>query len=349
MNNVQEEWLPSEYYQEGMHSTSVFFSLIGIPTTVGSIVSNVSSFAALAFFIFCGFFVLAPDQTLRMGKIRRALKRSWIYFAILFVIYFVLSLIYLAYFGTLNQLASPEFLRLRNLFNFLVLNIWPLPVGSGIWFIQSLAYAYLFFYVAEKSKLSKFYLPIFIFLVAFMLLSGEFAKVVGFPYFGYPYIPGGFLTKAIPYMLLGMFLRKIVDRLARIKWSVYLIAFFSGAAVTVGEYFLLSYLGLLVYTGNTIGHAIMAISFCCMALTKPDFVDNFFGELGESYALRMYALCQPFDFLLWLVLQQISPETFLQINAYRSFIALAVCFLLTFLISFFKFEINEGRKQNSQT
>ena len=347
----------SEFYNEGLHSTSVscaklllmpfvFFALLGFPTVIGGYVSAVSSFAAAAFFILCGFFTLAPDRGLRQKKVRRALKRSWILFAVLFVAYVALSVAYLAYMGTLNQLFSAEFLRFRTLINFLVFNVWQLPIGSEIWFMQSLAYAYLFFLLAEKLKLSKLYLPLLVVLLVAMLLCGEFAKLAGFPHFGYAYIPGGAITKAIPFMLIGMFLRKGIDKLARIPWFIYLIAFFLGAGLTVGEYILLSRLGLLVYTGNVIGHAVMAISLCCMALTKPDAVDNFFGDHGESYALRMYALCQPVDFLLWFVLHLLFRESMVQVLQFRSLIGLAVCFGLAFLISFLKFSIRDANRKS---
>lgn len=327
----------------------VFFALLGFPSAVGGYVSAVSGFAAAAFFIFCGFFTLAPDRKVRMEKIGRALKRSWILFAILFVFYFALSVAYLAYMGTLNQLFSAEFLRLRVLFNFLVLNVWPLPVGSGIWFIQSLAYAYLFFLLAEKLKLSKFYLPLLVLLLAFMFLCGEFALVVGFPYFGYPYLPGGAITKAIPFMLIGMFLRRGIDRLARIPRFVYVITFFFGAALTVGEYLLLARLGLFVYAGNAIGHAVMAISLCCVALTKPDTVEHLFGEHGESYACRMYVFCQPIDLLLWFFFRALFPEYLTQVTNYRAFIGLVLCFALAFLIGWIKFEICHARQMREET
>ena len=357
LEELEEQIKPSEFYHEGLHSTSVsfvklllmpfvFFAMLGFPTAYGNYISVVSGFAAAAFFIFCGFFTLAPDQKVRHEKIGRALKRSWILFAVLFVFYLALNVAYFAYMGALKQLFSPELLRLRVFFNFLVLNVWPLPVGSGIWFIQSLAYAYLFFFLAEKLKLSKFYLPLLIVLLVAMLLCGEFAKIVGFPYFGFPYIPGGVFTKAIPFMLIGMFLRKGIDKLARIPWFVYLITFFLGIGITVGEFSLLARLGLLVYTGNAIGHAVMAISLCCLALTKPDAVDNFLGEHGESYAFRMYAHCQPIDFLLWFVLLELFPEYVAMLTEYRGLIGLAVCFILAFLIGLIKFVLLAARQQN---
>ncbi len=270
--NESTKTLPSEFYKEERFSTHVnlmkfllmpfvFFALfgflVGFPVarvqTVGNYVSAISNFAALAFFIFCGFFTLVPERKKRLKKLSRGLKRSLLFFAILFVGYLAVNVIYLAAIGELRSLISPEILRKRTIFDFLVLSVWPLPVGSGIWFIQSLAYAYLFFFLAEKLKLSKIYIPLLVVLAVLALLSGELAKIVGFPYLGYSYIPGGFLTKAIPFMLVGMLLRKYVDRLARIPRYVFGITFLAGILCSVGELFLLAWTGKLAYTGNMIG------------------------------------------------------------------------------------------------
>ena len=176
MNESSQQKL-STFYDEGNISPLVnlvkfllmpfvFFGLLGFPVlsflegrglTISTIISNyvnaISGFAGLAFFTLCGFFVLVPDRERRMRKITRALGRSFFTFVILFVCYLAINLFYFYYTGRMDQLLSPELLRLRTPFNFLVLNVWPLSVGGGIWFIQSLLYAYLFFFVVEKIKL----------------------------------------------------------------------------------------------------------------------------------------------------------------------------------------------------
>ena len=319
----------------------VFFALLGVPISgiAGNYINTISSFSGLAFFVFCGFFVLAPDPEKRMRKLTRALKRSWLFFAILFVLYLAINIAYLAYIGNLKALTDPEFLRKRTFFEFFVLNVWPLPVGKSIWFIQSLAYAYLFLFLAEKLKLSKIYLPLLIVLWIFLLASGEFAGIVRISYFGYPYIPGGFLTKALPFMLFGMFLRKYIDRLARIPRFVYAITFFAGIVLSVGELFLLSKLGKLVYSGNMIGYAVIAISVCCFAVTEPDIGNSFLGSHGGSYARRMYAAAQPVSLLVWMFCNEFYPDGLQTVNQFGSVICFVICFAIAVLIGFFRFKI----------
>ena len=329
----------------------VFFSLLGapIPGIVGNYVNAISGFASLAFFTLCGFFVLIPEDERRLRKITRALWRSLVGFLLIFVCYVAINLFYLQYNNGLSQLIGPEVLRLRTPFNFLVLNVWPLPVGSSIWFIQSLLHAYLFFFIVEKIKLSKtwFYLTVLVLLLAFMLYSGEFSGLANFSLLGYSYIPGGAITKAIPFMIIGMFLRRGVDRLAKIPRFVYLISFFAGIACSVAELYLLSKAGKLIYTGNMIGYAIMAISIVCFAVTSPELdEDSFFGNHGRSYARRMYAFCQPCAFFLWFLFVLLDRlAIWLRISQYQSLICFAICFGLAVLIGWIRYKISTLRER----
>lgn len=325
----------------------VFVALLGFPAPgiVGNYVNLLSHFAALAFFIFCGFFVLVPDDAKRMRKLKRALKRSSIFFLILFAGYFAVNVFYLWLIGSLKSLTAMW--RLRAVFDFLVLNVWPLPMGSSIWFVQSLLYAYLIFFILEKLELSKFYTPLLVVLLVFMLFSGEFAKLAGFPHFGYYYIPGGTLTKTLPFMLIGMLLRKNIAKLARIPRYVYMITFFAGALCAIGEFLLLQRLGLLVYTHNAIGFAVMALSVCCFAISKPEAKESFLAEHGGHYARRMYVLCQPVFMLLWLFHLRFHPLVLSSFIRFGSVICFPICFGLAFVIGWvkFRFDLWHGKRK----
>ena len=318
----------------------VFFAILGFPTFggVGNYVSALSNFASLSFFILCGFFTLTPDRNKRMRKITRALKRSAIFAGVLFVVYIALNIVYLAYIGGLEKLASPEFSRMRTFFNFFVLNMWPLPIGVGFWFIQSLLYAYLFFFVAEKLKLYKSYVPVLIVLYVFMVLTGELAAISRFSLFC------GFLTRAIPFMIIGMLLRKYVDKLYRIPRVWYLITFAIGIIMAVGELHLLMRFNLLTNTDNMIGSTVMALSVCGFAVSDPGAVENFLSSHGRSYAMRMYALCEPISLLIWIMCREMFPAAYSAIKEFNSFICLAVCFFIAFFIGFVKYKIAHRRE-----
>ena len=317
----------------------MFFVILGFPGKYGGYISTYSNFVAQAFFIMFGFFTLVPDETKRKEKLKKAFIGALILFLIMLVVYVLLNIVYLKYIDSFEFLYSKQLIRKRNLFNFIILNVWPLPIGNSIWFIESLVFAYAFFLISEKIKLSRFYFPILIILSLFMLATGEFAAFFGFPHFGYGYIPAGFITRAIPYMLIGMYLHKNVDKLAKFSAFKYLILFPVGLLMAFAEIELLRRLGKLIYAGHTIGFGLMAVSLCCFALAKPDVKDNFLSRHGRGYSTRMYVLCQPVSFLTWLVAAIINPAYTVYVRVYSCIISLIIAFIISFFISFIKRKI----------
>ncbi|MBR6918388.1 MAG: acyltransferase family protein [Clostridia bacterium] len=314
-----------------------FFVILGFPGKFGSYVATYSNFVAQVFFILYGFFTLVPDKEKRRRKLKRSLKRALKLFAIMFVSYVIINVIYLSSLDSLDYLISSDFWRKRNIFNFLVLNVWPLPIGNAIWFVQSLVYAFLFFFIAQKLKLEKFYAPLLIILILFMLCTGEFAAYFGFPHFGYYNIPGGAVTRAIPYMLIGMYLRKYVDLLSKIPRFVYLLFFPAGLFAAVVELETLNRIGMLLYLGHTVGFGIMALSLCCFSLAKPKRISGFLSLHGNNYSRRMYAFCQPVSFTLWLLTYLTRPEFLEPVKEFRSIIAFAICLVIATVIGLVKY------------
>ena len=314
----------------------VMFVLFGFPTRFGGYVQLFSNFAAPAFFILSGFFVLCPNEQRRTRKIKRALKKTFKTFALIFVSYLIINAVFLLSF---NTYWIPELLRKRTLFDFFVLNIWPsvFPMGSSIWFIQSLLYAYIFFYAADKIKLLRFYVPLLIFFYLVMLFVGEFAAILGFPHFGYGFIPGGAVTRAIPYMLLGMLIRQNAGKLLTLRRRTYIFFIIAGIGLAVLEYFLLKHFGILVYFGHMIGFGVMAASLCCLALSATKTKNTAITVHGRGYAMRIYALCQPVNLFITVFMGlNIVPKYFGYIMEYKSIIIYFVCLALSILLSVIK-------------
>ena len=322
----------------------VFFMRLGIPGKYGQYISTYSNFVPQVFFILFGFFTLVPDDLQRQKKLKRSLRRSFKFFALMFFCFLVLNIIYLAYYHSTPYLLSEHIWRKRTFFDFLVLSVWPLPFGKSIWFVQSLSFAYLFFWLAERFRLQKWYLPIGIILALFALATGEFAAFFGFPYFGYLYIPGGTLTRAIPYMLIGMYLHKHVDTLAKLPRVIYLLLFPVGLLAAILEIEALGRSGKLIYMGHTIGFGIMALSLCCFAIAKPEEKINFLSKHGNNFSKRMYAFCQPVSFATWLLTTFFSPSLAGFIRNYSCFISLMICSIISLLIFLIKRKWYNGKK-----
>lgn len=324
----------------------VYFTLLGFPTRFGGYVSILSNFAAPAFFILCGFLNLVPDSDTRLKKVKKALKRSLIIFLVMLLSYIAINLAYLAFTDSLNSSLASEIFRKRIAFNFLALNIWvPLPMGSSIWFIHSLFYAYVFFFIAERFKLSKLYIPLFVLLCVVMLATGEFAAFLKFPHFGYNYIPSGAITRAIPYMILGMIIRKHIDKIGKINRYWFAALFFAGLALSFAEMTVLYRLGMLIYKGHNIGMGVMAVSVCCYALVNPVVLKrNFYANHGRKYAIRLYAFCQPVSLMIFIVGPFLYPPFIIYFHQFSSLVTFAVSFLIALIIGVIKYTIFSKKK-----
>ena len=315
------------------------FVFFGFPTAVGEYVRTLSGFVAPCFFILSGFFILTPNDQERRKKLISAVKRYAIMFAIMFAAYLLLNLAYIIYVND-NWSWVPEIIRKRTAFEFLLFNVWPFPIGGNIWFIFSLLCASLIFLIADKLRLLNkpfVFITAFIVLFAFMLTTGEFAKITGFPYFGYYYIPGGTITRALPYMLLGMIIRRYANGILNIKRSLFPVFFVIGLALAGLELYLLNRLELLVYSGHLAGFCIAAVSVCCFALSNTNKIESFFAAHGRNYAKRIYYLCQPVYFFVVFVSQISLPwksltDYYWFRNNFGTLITYAICLLIAFAI-----------------
>ena len=258
----------------------------GFPEPTG-VVRAVSGFAAPAFFILSGFFILSADEDRRKEKTVRKIKKSLIWFGVLFVVY---ALINAAVF--LIRDFGLKMSR-RAIFNFFVLDQWFLPVGKNLCFIHAMLYAYIVIFIAEKLKLMKFYKPVMIITFIITLLTSELAGLVHFNILGYTSLPACWLTSALPYILLGMFMREKRGSLVRLSTSFCILIFIAGGALAVGEILLLGRFGLLVSDEHFVGYGVMAFAVCCWAVTHPHVKLVSFIPRETAFTGLIYALTNP--------------------------------------------------------
>lgn len=299
----------------------------GFPEPTGFL-SAVSGFAAPAYFILSGYFVLIDDKELRLKKTERKMKRSIMCFGAMFVLYLIVNVIV-----CLISHISVTISR-RTIFNFVVLNLWPLPIGSSIWFIQALVYAYIIIYIADWLDLMKYYKVVMILCFIFMLLTGEFAGIIHFNIIGYRYIPGNWLTRALPYLLLGKFMREKsewlfnISKSKRKKW-VYIVLIIIGALLSIGEIVLLARKGCLVYQGHMIGYGIMAAAACGLALSKPKAKKTRVTYYDTALSGLVYVLIDPVYYITGLIIGRFNLEFVLYFGGMT---ALILCAAAAYLL-----------------
>lgn len=325
------------FYERGFRSSGiaclrfilmafVCFWNFGFPEPT-AIVSAISGFAIPCFFILSGYLILTDDQALRMEKTKRKIKRTSICFGFLLIFYILLNIIACA----IQKI--PTAVTLKTVFNFVVLNLWPLSVGSNIWFVQAMLYAYIIIYILDKCNLMRFYKVILIVTLIIMLLTGEFAGIIHFDILGYRNIPGNWLTRALPYILLGKLLREKEDRLLRTAAWKNIVLWIVGAVLALGETYLLGKTGFLVYEGHMIGYGIMALAACNLAVSKPigkeTKVTALLVDHDPALSGIIYIFMDPIFYLLVLTL----GRGYLGITtAYGGLIAYAISVLLAILL-----------------
>ena len=103
----------------------------------------------------------------------------------------------------------------------------------------------------------------------FLLLSGELAGLKHIHALALHTIPENWFTRALPYILLGKLLREKEELLLRIAAWKYIVICVVGAALSVGETFLLGRMNLLFNDEHFIAYVITAVAVCGLALSKP--------------------------------------------------------------------------------
>lgn len=301
----------------------VCFWAFGCPEPSG-IVTSLSGFAIPTFFVLSGYYVLDNKRDVRLEKTLRKIKRAALCFAFVFLFYVAINvaLIFVYHWGF-------EFSK-RMLFEFVVLNVWPLPVGDNIWFIQAMLYAYIIIFILDKLKLLKYYKIILLVLIVIMLLTGEFAGLIRFNnILGYPCIPGNWLTRALPYILIGRLLREKKKSLLKVKFWKYLIAFVVGGGLVLLELMLLVWANALIYVGHMIGYGIMAVAVCGLAISIPIERPNRVIHFDSAISGFIYVLMNPVYNALYILLFANYPDF---VNTIGGLAAFLICVVLALIL-----------------
>ena len=270
----------------------VCFWSFGSPDPSG-VLTTLSGFAIPAFFVLSGYYVLDNNKDVRQERILRKIKRSALCFAFVFLFYVAINVVLI-----LLHYVKFTFSK-RMLFEFVVMNLWPFEIGNNIWFIQAMLYAYIIIFLLDKCKLLRYYKIILIVLILIMLLTGEFAGILRFNnVFGYSYIPGNWLTRALPYMLLGRLLREKRKSIMKVKFWKFLIAFVVGGSLVILEFLLLSLSGYLRYEGHMIGFGIMAFAVCALGISIPINRPNRVIHFDSAITGFIYVLMNPIFYML---------------------------------------------------
>ena len=291
-------------------------------------------FAFPALYIISGYLVLSDNETTG-EKLVRTIKRTALCFGILFTAFLGLSLI-----------AEPEVTVIllgskRFWFNFIVLNVCALPIGSVIWFVQALLYAYIIIYFIYKLKLLNMDILIAGVCLVVTLLTGELAQSIGFHLLGYTYFSGNFLTRALPYILIGRFIHRKMNVFKRMRIGSCGIIAFVGFLLIAAEYFILVLAEHKAYIGHLFGMGLIAIAFCLFGFLNRNRKFPFFGlEKVSRFELAIpYFVSSPIYYFfvrLVTVNEKLEP-----IIGFIGLFTLIASFMVLYLFVFLRFLIND--------
>ena len=340
--NEMQPSLTERYYLPSVKKMRLFLTAFAILFTFGvseelkEVSGTVLGFVFPTLYIICGYLVLREDVDLEK-RILRAIGRTAICFISLTVIYFLLSLAFEPAF-TLAAVATKRFW-----FDFIVMNVWNLPIGSTVWFVQALLYAYIAIFFLYKCKLLKFDIFFAVLFLAVTLLTGEFSSVVGFGFLWYGYFSGNFFTRALPYLLIGSFIHRKKEFFCSLRTGVYGAIAAVGVALSIGEYYALAATGHKVYTAHLFGMGLVAVALSLVILyMRDDGVRiELLRELSRFEFGIPYFVCAPVYYFLCRIAQDGGePLAFLRTFAGPLTMLISVAlFFLYALLRYFVFII----------
>ncbi|GEM_PF-6989678 len=221
-------------------------------------------FSAGTLFCIYGFCSL-QDETNLAERIRRCL----VAFSICFAGYAVLLMLFCrVLYGTFFPA-----LDARALLNFAVLNYWPTLngwpgiVGQSIWLLQAALYSVLLCALFRRCR--KWDWLICIILFVFSFYSGDGAALCHFNLLGNEYIPGNFLTRALPYMLLGRIIWRKQQKLCAFHPLIWVGVVIVGFVLAMAELYLFARWEIMIYSGHLLGFIPVTVGLCVLALQLP--------------------------------------------------------------------------------
>ncbi len=288
---------------------------------VGYYVSYLVCFAGGAFFTLYGYFVLYGIEE-DDSRLKLSIRRLLIAFVICALVYFMLVALEM---GFEKKEISALFTR-RFIFNFLVLNYWVPSIGFNIFYLHAALYAAVICYIANKLHLMRYSFPVMIFLFLFATVFGEGAKLIRFNFLGYTFIPGTFLTRALPYMLLGRVLHsyKASREISGFTNWVWIAVFVVGTLLAFLEIIGLSVYDKAVYLNHLIGFIPMTAAVCMLALrSKRTFAVAKYCR--DIYSVMFYIYTVIGEIVYALIV--LKYQQYMALIPYLGFITLGISFL----------------------
>lgn len=348
MDNQTQELQGLRYYVPPIKKMRFFLMICAILYTYGvysglqDISAVIFGFAFPALYIISGYVVLWESEDIEK-RILRTIGRTAICFVIMFAVSFALSLL-VNKSGTMQLVTSKSFWV-----NFLAFNVCSLPIGSTIWYVQGLLYAYIIIYIIYKLKLLKLDIYLAALCLVVTLFTGELSSVVGFNLLGHTYIGGNFLTRALPYILIGCFIqRKEEFFVTKLDFINHIGIFVAGIILTIGEFLALAFTGNKVYVGHLFGMGIVAVAVClfCFFVDETGIQSVLLGNLTRYEIMIPFYVCSPIYYLSVILIK--LDDELLYFSGYLGIITLLLSMAVLYIYAFMRFVVFVIKQRKQQ-
>ena len=247
----------------------------------GLVIDALSRFAVPLFFVISGYFSFYPNLERSLDKYKTRAYRLIKLLISSMILYFIFYVFVIRYHSFYDSIYS---ITLGQIFNALIFNAY--TYGPHLWFIGSLIYCYIFYYILGRFKFDyrKLYVLVPILLVSCLML-GEFAAFIGFKHIPITYYRN-FLFMGLPFFALGYFIRDKQENLIEIlsNRNLILIMVLSCLLVVI-EVFTVGKLDLYV------GSIIFAAALVLWCIKNPDKLNfKVAGFIGGTLYTSIYVL-----------------------------------------------------------
>ena len=290
-----------------------------LPGTAGNI-QMLCTFAAPVLYMISGYYVLRKSEH-RPDRILRTIQRTAFCLLALWIGYFVFNFYFV---GT--QAVLPQIMTRQFWVDLIVLGKWDLPVGSTLCYVQGLLYAYVLLYFLEKAHLLAYNGILAAALLLVAAVCEEFPALFGLHFFGYDFLFGGWLLRALPYILLGSWVHENKKKLWKVENKYYQILCAVGCVMILGEAALLSQMGKLVRRGHFIGTILVSVALFVL-IFKSRHNNNsrdFFKIFPYRTANVIYYICPAVSYFL--------TDRAMTLTEFSQGVAMPMMGILTYLI-----------------
>lgn len=283
----------------------------------GLVIDALSRFAVPLFFLISGYFSFYPNLERSLDKYKTRAYRLIKLLISSMILYFIFYVFVIRYHSFYDSIYS---ITLGQIFNALIFNAY--TYGPHLWFIGSLIYCYIFYYILGRFKFDyrKLYVLVPILLVSCLML-GEFAAFIGFKHIPITYYRN-FLFMGLPFFTLGYFIRDKQENLIEIlsNRNLILIMVLSCLLVVI-ETLNIGKLDLFV------GSIIFATALFLWCIKNPDKLNfKIAGFIGGKLYTSIYVLH-------WLVIKMLKMY-----GIKYGYLNPLIVFILTSLISYVIYE-----------